>query len=371
MASTVMGLTLAANLWICGNFLLWGGPCGYIDTSGTATIASVVAGDPNDLNCSNDPVVVTFDFEPDDPNNAKLAVNGVQLRISEGVNPPREWVESEGLAVGSQHDCVRRDITTGTCTPLLFEFPKVAYETGIELCYERTTFAMTAFPVVVEDAIYEQRIVLLVRVEDYGFVPALEPVHVTATDRRRQADITIEPEYIFPGQVSEVTVIPQAPPTNISRISSLRTKDSPYGKGQELIVKLCGSRDDFQQCRDVSINILPGEDWSLEYASAVRDRFIPYLAESYHELGITTDTLWTGTIVKPHILVVTHYLFFSEEWEMGVMWHVMIPPYDWARIYLRHRYTDFEPQYAFEISSLSADPPETPFPIDPPPQVDR
>ena len=94
-------------------------------------------------------------------------------------------------------------------------------------------------------------------------------------------------------------------------------------------------------------------------------------AEFFPEFGIDTETQWTGTIVKPHILVVSHYLFFSEDWELGVMWHHMIPPYDWAQIYLRRRYIQFHPRYAFEISSLSADPEEEPFPVEPPAQVDR
>jgi hypothetical protein len=30
----------------------------------------------------------------------------------------------------------------------------------------------------------------------------------------------------------------------------------------------------------------------------------------------------------------------------------MIPPYDWAKIYLRHRFDESAPTYAFEISSI-------------------
>ncbi|GAJ04175.1 unnamed protein product, partial [marine sediment metagenome] len=59
-------------------------------------------------------------------------------------------------------------------------------------------------------------------------------------------------------------------------------------------------------------------------------------------------------IVLPHIMVVMYYLFFSEDWEMGLRWHVTIPPYDWAEIYLRHRTTEVSPTYAFKISSLEA-----------------
>jgi hypothetical protein len=49
-----------------------------------------------------------------------------------------------------------------------------------------------------------------------------------------------------------------------------------------------------------------------------------------------------------------HYLFFSDEWEMHVAWHIMIPPYDWVRIDLRRRYVETAPSRAFEISSRSS-----------------
>lgn len=89
-------------------------------------------------------------------------------------------------------------------------------------------------------------------------------------------------------------------------------------------------------------------------ATEIRDRFIPWLATNHPEFGITSENEWTETIVRPHIAVVMFYLFFSEDWEMGVSWHVMIPPHDWARIYLRHRFVEVQPSYAFEISSLDA-----------------
>ena len=46
------------------------------------------------------------------------------------------------------------------------------------------------------------------------------------------------------------------------------------------------------------------------------------------ELGITVETEWTPTIVRPHILVLMYDPFFSQDWEMGLRWHVMIPPVD-------------------------------------------
>ncbi|HVP11021.1 MAG TPA: hypothetical protein VMV94_07520 [Phycisphaerae bacterium] len=348
----------------------FGGYCRYTGTPGVATITCVEAPEPGDLNCTNDPVAVIFDFQPDDPASGGLAATGVRLTISEGENPPRQWAEGEGLIVGSQHACVRRDIEWGTCSPLLYEFPDVDYGAGIQLCYAASTFTMNVFPSMIEDAIHGQRVVLLTTVTNYGVPPAPEPVHITA--QSDGAQVTIAPQYVVPGQVCEITAVPVRQKMHATVSKALRpVGDSPYGDGHEVVVDLRGERGGFAHSLGVGINVLPGEDECLEQASAVRDRFVPYLAANDPEFGITPDTQWTGTIVKPHILVVTHYLFFSDDWEMGVMWHNMIPPYDWAKIYLRHRYTDTRPQYAYAISSISAEPAEAPQPIDPPEQVDR
>ena len=89
-------------------------------------------------------------------------------------------------------------------------------------------------------------------------------------------------------------------------------------------------------------------------AASMRDLFIPWLAANRAELDIDEQTEWEGTIVRPHILVVSHYLYFSDEWELHVFWHVMIPPYDWARIELRRRFEETLPSLAFEVPSVSA-----------------
>ena len=96
-----------------------------------------------------------------------------------------------------------------------------------------------------------------------------------------------------------------------------------------------------------------GDDLAVP-AEEFRNRFVTWLAANQPDLGITTETEWIGTVVKPGILVVMHCMFFSEEWEMGLRWHVMIPPHDWVEIYLRHRTTEVFPSHAFKIPSLTA-----------------
>jgi hypothetical protein len=351
----------------CGSFP-FGGPCEYQDTPGVAIIVSVEAADPADLNCPNDAVEVVFDFAPDDPDAGQPAATGLSLTISAGLNPPVAWVRQEGLEVGTQHPCMRRDIVSGSCTPITYRFTEADYDEVLELCYHEngTPFTMSVVPLEMNDTVVGQRCVVLVTVDDDTIKPETgEPATITAT--ANDSGVSIHPQEITVGEVCEITVIPQ----DVGEIIPEIDPEFPYGKGHEILVEISGERSGIRETASVSLNLLPGEDFLEPYAADLRDRFIPWLAAVHPELGIDNDTEWTPSIVKPHILVVSHYLFFSEEWEMGLMWHVMIPPHDWARIYLRHRYDHATPQHGFEISSVSADPPQQPHESDPPETVDR
>jgi len=164
-----------------------------------------------------------------------------------------------------------------------------------------------------------------------------EPVQITATGPNEMANIAVYPESITTGQIAEVTVTP-----------------STASIDQTITITITGERQGITQTETVTIEVIPGEDDLGETASQMRDMFIPWLATNHPELGITTETEWTGTIVNPRILVVMHYIFTSDEWEIYITWHVMIPPYDWTKIHLRHRYTEQRPSSAYEISSVKA-----------------
>jgi len=222
--------------------------------------------------------------------------------------------------------------------------------------FEPVAFSIQVVPTEMVDTIPDQRCVLLVTVENEesgrgGFLP------VTISASAPGATVTVEPQMIWPGQVAEVTVIPQTP----------QEWDPNDLAGQTLTATISGRRAGLEETATVPITITSLEEDLVEpLAVEVRDLFIPWLAENQAELGITAETEWTSTIVTPHILVVTHYLFFSEDWEMHVYWHVMIPPYDWARIELRRRFQETLPSLAFEIPSRSAEPPLEAVEIDPP-----
>ena len=219
---------------------------------------------------------------------------------------------------------------------------------------EPAPFSMQVIPEHMEDTIAGQSCVFLVVVADEGEGSGKgEVVGISAT--APGSAVTVDPQAITPGQVAEVTVIP-----------------FEASAGETLTVTVGGEREGLEQTETVTIDVHEGEDGLGPFAAEIRDKFIPWLAANHPEFGITSETEWTGTIVRPHILVVMYYLFFSEDWEMGVSWHVTIPPHNWARIYLRHRTTEAAPSYAFEISSWSAqEEPYAPYAIDPPESVWR
>ncbi len=187
-----------------------------------------------------------------------------------------------------------------------------------------------------------QSCIFLVVIEDkvsstQGSIGLGEAIEISATGPSTMADIKVYPQSIIPGQIAEVTVIPSA--TSVNDI---------------LTITITGKRHGIFQTEKVTIEVIPGEDTIGSYATEMRDMFIPWLATNHPELGVTDETEWTGTIVNPRILVVMHYIFFSEDWEMYLTWHVTIPPHDWTRIYLRNRFSEPNSSHAFEISSVTA-----------------
>ncbi len=211
-------------------------------------------------------------------------------------------------------------------------------------------FTLRVFPDSIKgNAIAGQRVVFLVTVSSNGS-GTLGGVKVFAT--APNSSVSVTPETLSPGDVGEVTVIPDV---------------NTVGTNITLSVRAEGPRS--TQTHSVEFFVDSGEDWRLDHARELRDLFVQWLQLDAPKLGITNQTQWLGTIVSPRWLIVEHYLFFSKDWEMHVYWHVMIPPYDWARIDLRHRSTAFVPSLSYEISSVSGSTP--PHPIPPPEQTWR
>ncbi len=179
-----------------------------------------------------------------------------------------------------------------------------------------------------------QKVVFLVVVTDTGEGSGIgEAVDISVTTSG--AEVSINNLSIRSGEIAEVVVIPDE--ASVSEVLTIMFK---------------GERKGFKQTETYNIQVIDWEDDLVEEAAQMRDKFVSWLATNHPGLGITSETEWTGTIVNPSILVVMHYMFFSEDWEMYLTWHVMVPPYDWTRIYLRPRYTETNPTMAIEISSV-------------------
>jgi hypothetical protein len=100
----------------------------------------------------------------------------------------------------------------------------------------------------------------------------------------------------------------------------------------------------------------------------IRNHFVNYLEVNTSLQNINHSSDWWFCGTAPQILIVEHYLFRSEFWEMEISRHVMIPPHDWVQVYLRPRNYS-TPTWAGKIDSWSLDntsirliePPDTPF----------
>lgn len=155
-----------------------------------------------------------------------------------------------------------------------------------------TPFSIQVDPVELNGfSIPGQSIHYLVTVQDEAKYDA-----VTFSATALGATVQILQNELLEGQVAEVIVVPDTDST---------------GKKIEVLIE--GKRGSIKEEITRSFEVIEGEDDRKEKAVELLSPFISYLEESHPELNITSDTKWEGTMVSPQWLVVSHYLFFSEE----------------------------------------------------------
>lgn len=164
--------------------------------------------------------------------------------------------------------------------------------------------------------------------------PTDEPVEITAS--ATGAQVTVEPAAIGEGEVAQVTLVAD-----------------PVDDEIPIDIVVTGTRGTEEMSVTKSTSVFPWEDDRGTYATALLELFTGWLADNEPDLGITPGTEFTGSYVAPGLLVVSHYLFMAEQWEVGLAWHVMIAPDDWAEIYLRPR-RELAPTLAFRLQSQAA-----------------
>jgi hypothetical protein len=149
------------------------------------------------------------------------------------------------------------------------------------------------------------------------------------------AEISIEPTLLDPGVVGEVTIIPTA-------VTAERA----------LEVTITATRGGIEHAERRMLTMMPGEGDLEAEARGRLATFTAWLAAEHPELGITPETTFAAT-PGSWLLVVSHHIFVSEEWELGLSWHVMRPPDDWSELYLRHRWSEDRPSRAFRVKSVA------------------
>lgn len=116
-----------------------GGSCRRIAYPGTAVITSAEPATDPMRTCLN-AVEVRFTFIPADPSAPSRYLLPLwrdtdrRFVVGSGTPPPLNWAVSQGLVVGSEHRCVRLEITRGSCMPVAYRFPDIDYTHWADSC---------------------------------------------------------------------------------------------------------------------------------------------------------------------------------------------------------------------------------------------
>ena len=167
---------------------------------------------------------------------------------------------------------------------------------------ETTPFSLnvTNRPASFGDALYtipNQKCLFLVTIEENQTSQGSKAVIISATSTDCQ--ITVFPQTITSGKVAEVTVVP-----------------AEADVGKNVTVTIQGERDGLKQTKTVTFEVIEEEDREETLgpeAVNMRNNFTQWLSTNHPELGITNETVWTGTVLNPRVLVVMHYMFLSED----------------------------------------------------------
>lgn len=103
-----------------------GGPCEYTDIPGTAHILSVTPLPPDKGPNAQRLMRVLFSFAPQasfPPQAAQVLSRSHELRRPLGNELTDEEVRTADIRQGGELACTLKIIRSGTCTPIIFEFP--------------------------------------------------------------------------------------------------------------------------------------------------------------------------------------------------------------------------------------------------------
>lgn len=193
-------------------------------------------------------------------------------------------------------------------------------------------FELRASPEFVQGLYADSPVSVLVEVVNQEATDA--PVEIEASTEGN-ATVEVVDERLSEGGVGEVIVTA-----------------SPVTDDVEVVLTITGTRGGNESTVTRTIVVMPGEDDREEVARDILAKFLEWFAAEHPDLGLDPETELEGSLVAPRLLVVSHYMFENEEYELGLSWHIMVAPDDWSEIYVRPK-ADFAPTEAYRMSSWS------------------
>jgi hypothetical protein len=159
-------------------------------------------------------------------------------------------------------------------------------------------------------------------------------IALTATTDLAGASVRTQPAAVKPGEAAEVWItIPEV------------AEEVPFA------VTITGQRGAATQTVSVEGSAVPGTDSEQPMALDIADVFLKELTGKVDGLPADRSGLVRGTPVAG-LLVVTHYAWFTDAYEINLAWHIMVAPDDWAELSLRPRGA-LTPTKAYRLSSWS------------------
>jgi hypothetical protein len=192
---------------------------------------------------------------------------------------------------------------------------------------------LTASPQYVNRLIPGRRPLALVTVD----APAGTTAQLTGTATPTAVGVQFVPATVGPGEVAEVWV--DLPATD---------SETPI-----TVVVTC-TAESAQHTLTINATAVPGSDDLADDAARIMAAIIDRLqttGEATAGLPADVGDLPAGTPVAG-LLVVSHYAWFTDEVEIGLAWHIMVAPDDWAEVYVRPR-GELVPTHAWRLGSWS------------------
>lgn len=160
------------------------------------------------------------------------------------------------------------------------------------------------------------------------------PAGLTGTSTMDGMSVRLEPASVAAGEVAEVWV--EVPAVD---------RDVPF------TVTVTATRGSDEVSVSIDATAVPGVDDMADTAGQIAQVFLDAMADEVPGLPSTAAELTLGTPVAG-LLVVTHYAWFTPEYEVGLAWHIMVAPDDFAELYVRPR-SELAPARAFRLGSWS------------------